>query len=138
VASLNPGTVTVDVAGIGSGTFTNQMGAVDDQNGPGPFAGFQESSPVINIVLATNDAAFATYGLGTAIGPITDTGGIALTGPSFATTDGAFIIDSVGDSTFTATTAPEPGTLVQFALGFAALARLRRRSGSSTRTSNRR
>jgi hypothetical protein len=129
----NAGTLVVNVAGVGSGTFTNQMAAFDDQTGP--FADFQEYSPDNAIVLSTNDAAFASYGLGTAIGPITDTGFID-PGLSFPTTDGAFIIDSAGDSTFTATTAPEPGTFVPFVLGLAGIAslgRLRRRGAGARR-----
>jgi PEP-CTERM motif len=58
----------------------------------------------------------------TSIGPIVGTSDINA-GLSFATTGGAFVLTSAGDTTFTATTTtiPEPSTWAMMALGFAGL-----------------
>jgi hypothetical protein len=102
------GTFTLMVAGIGSTVFTDSMLVFDNQNVS--RAGFADVTQN-GAVLATTDAAFATYDLTTAIGPITDSSFIR---PDlfFNTGLGLFNIASVGDSTFTATIVPEPAGLL--------------------------
>ena len=71
-------------------------------------------------VLQTINAAFVSYDLTTAIGPLSGSSSIN-SGEAFRTTAGDFILFSIGDSTFTATTnaaaAPEPSTLCLAGLG---------------------
>src|SRR5580658_3737068 len=64
------GTVSLNVAATGSGTFTDAMEVFDSQGFPA--AGFGDVTASAS-VLDTIDSAFATYALITAIGPITDT-----------------------------------------------------------------
>ena len=86
---------------------------------PIPLAGFADFTADLTI-LDTFSSAFATYGLSTAIGPVTG-GAVFNSGTGFATTAGTLIIGSIsGDATFTATI-PEPATWAMMALGFAAL-----------------
>jgi hypothetical protein len=121
------GAATVTVSGIGTDTFTDSMDVFD--NNPLDAAGITDSS--INAdVLDTVDPAFGTYGLTTAIGPITNTS-LINSGFDFLTTGGFFDITSVFEdtSTFTATTTsttPEPGSLVLLGLGFAGLLGMRK------------
>jgi len=102
------GTATITIGGLGTYTFTDAMEAFDNQSYPA--AGISDLSSGPFSVLDTIDSAFITYGLTTAIGPITDTSFI---NPAlFANTTGG-VLNFTGDSgtsTFTATT-PEPMTL---------------------------
>jgi hypothetical protein len=119
------GTATVTVAGIGTTTFTDQMGFASIQ--AFPLAGIFDQTMGDTMLLATIDPSFATYSLGTAIGPVSN--GLFYTPlESFSTTDGAFVITGTlnGTSTFTATTVPEPGSMALIGIGFASLFGFRR------------
>ncbi len=114
------GTFTVDVASVGMATFTDPMEVFDNQGSIA--AGFGDLA-LAGSVLDTFDAAFATYDLTTAIGPITNSPFIR-PDLSFPTTLGGFNIQSSGNSTFTASTGtatPEPGSLVLLGTGLVGL-----------------
>jgi hypothetical protein len=128
----NTGPLTVSVAGIGVAAFTgtDTFGVVlDTSNNPtkvgvGDFA--QDSGG-----LNTESAALASYYLRGAIGPVS---GSMYFGGTFtdSTTLGTLTVTSIsGNSTFQATRAPEPASLIPFGLGMAMIAgcrRLRRRA----------
>lgn len=100
----NSGPATVDVAGIGTATLTDNFIVFDNQaGGPGGIgaAGIEDNTIFLNL-LDTANAAFASYDLKSAIGPITGTA-LFNAGNLFPTNRGDFTLTSVGDSTFTAT-----------------------------------
>lgn len=123
------GTGTVTIAGIGTFAFTPSTTPTDVfDNQVTQVAGIASFLSILDTVAP----AFATYDLTTPIGPIS---GPALTnlGIAFDTTDGPFILNSVGsNSTFTATT-PEPGSLFLLLFGtfLAGLLTVRRRQPAS-------
>jgi hypothetical protein len=123
----NTGTVTVSVNGGASVTFTDTTFVVSN-NGL-ESVGFSDAT-LNRAILFDTDFSFSTYDLTTSIGPIT---GFATFNPgqSFPTTGGAFILNSVGSATFTATTSasavPEPNSLAVFASAVAGLGFLFRR-----------
>jgi hypothetical protein len=100
------GVGTVAVAGIvGTATFTDMMGADDTQSINS--AGISDFT-LDRATLFTNDPAFATYDLTTAIGPLSGLGDTNL-GFAFPTDMGSFVLLSLNSFvTFTATTTPEP------------------------------
>jgi hypothetical protein len=108
---------TFTIAGIGTGTFTDDVRFVSNQ-GVGD-AGVGDATNNLAIMF-TKDTAFATYDLMTAIGPITGTP-IFNAGASFGTDAGAFTITSTGNPTFEAVVAssavPEPSSLVLLGTG---------------------
>jgi hypothetical protein len=121
------GTGTFSVAGLGSGTFTDQIGAVVNQSSPG---GGLSDFTTDRLMLWTLDAAFTTYNLTTSFGPISDTAEINPVGTVFATSLGNLGFTSVsGNSTFTASTSavPEPAGAVLVSAGLLGLAILRRK-----------
>jgi hypothetical protein len=127
--SLIFGTATVNVGGAESATISGPSEVFDDQTIG--IAGFKVVTSVD--ILDTKAAAFSTYDLTSAIGPIS---GIAIfnSGQSFPTTnDSNFVLDSVeGQATFTATLAsiaptPEPASLMLVGVGLAGFAAVRRR-----------
>ena len=122
----NTGTATVNVAGIGSGTFTGDVRAAVVQGvGTGGFADFSAGL----VIMYTDHPGLASYDLASSIGPLT--GDARFNAIPFATTAGGFAIYSVSglfdESTFTAaierTAIPEPATLVLFGIGLVAVAR---------------
>ncbi len=120
---------TVAIGGLGTASFTDQIQVVDNETVG--VAGFGDISAGFAIQ-ATNNAAFATYNLGTAIGPVSGSTTFN-SGQSFATDRGAFILTSVGGSTFTASAAsvPEPVEAAPAALTLGAvlvLAGMRRKA----------
>jgi hypothetical protein len=110
------GTIAIQIASLGatanltdpSRVFVNQ-GAV--------AAGFGDNTG--DSILDTFGSVFGSYGLTTAIGPITNNNFIN-SGLGFATDHGSFVINSAGNSTFTASlgsaSAPEPGTVLLFGI----------------------
>jgi hypothetical protein len=111
------GTLMLNIASLGSATFTDATQAVSNQTGT--LAGFGDNTSG-DFIMGTHDPTFATYGLTTSIGPITNSSVIDA-GDPYETSQGELIFTSVGNATFTATltstSAPEPGSLVLVALG---------------------
>jgi hypothetical protein len=121
----NFGPASVDIDGVGSATFSGpDMRVVDNPSVQGTgFSDFSESK----LILFTRNAAFATYDLTGAIGPLTGQG-VFNPGSLISTSAGNFSLTSVkGNVTFTARcdgepcsgvpTAPEPGTALLVAAG---------------------
>jgi hypothetical protein len=127
------GTATVNVAGLGTATFTDSMEAFVNQTFVPPAAGIADTT-IGGSVLDTFNAAFATYDLRSFIGPLSGAPFIN-PGESFPTNRGGFILNSAGNSTFQAAspTVPEPSTLALLALGGGALAGWRRWRKRSTK-----
>src|SRR5215470_15090090 len=93
-----PGPATVHVEGIRTATFTDVIQAVDNQ--PIPLAGFGDVTANRGILFTIN-ADFSTYDLRSPIGPLTGASRTTF-GFAFPTTEGSFILNTVGESTFTA------------------------------------
>ena len=117
--SLDALTSTVDVAGLGTASFTNPTLIGVQHAGTGSFAGLVEGTAAVGgpIIFAVNDVAFDTYDLKTSIGPIVGTPVYApFTG--FKTSLGLFVINlpanQTGGATFVANVAliPEPSSFV--------------------------
>jgi hypothetical protein len=117
------GTIAITIASLGVTADLTDAGAVFDNQAP-CFAGFIDSTTG-TVILQTFSGAFLVYDLTTPIGPITYVTAIINPGASFATDHGQFVINTAGDSVFTAT-APEPATNTMIALGLAGPALLNR------------
>jgi hypothetical protein len=111
---------TVDIAGIGTQTFTDTMSVIDDQSGPALAIGAAPFELSIFYL-----PAFASYGLSTSLAQVNDSGSDSATvgsGPlTFATSGGDLLLTgpTVGSiTTFQATVTPEPGSLALLMLGF--------------------
>jgi hypothetical protein len=110
---LTPSSSTVTVGSV-SDTFNDEgpyLFVATSCNGfvpAAPCAGFGTNTALRDIVDIAN-SAFATYTLGTAIGPVTDPTPIATTGLDFADDSGGdLILSSVTDGSFTAALSPVP------------------------------
>src|SRR5262249_18005326 len=88
---------TAAAAGIGTATVTNPI--VVFSNEGIAVAGIEDT--VNSDILDTSNAAFATYDLTTAIGPVTGPS-LINSGTPFPTSVGNFILTAASDSTFTA------------------------------------
>ena len=124
------GTTTVSVSTVGTDTLTNAFAAVDQTfTNPTAAAGIGVSPLTPIAIMDTFNSAFATYALGV-IGP-TSGSSFIVPGVPFATGSGAFVLNSMGDTTFTATpgvsAVPLPAALPLFATGLVGLGLLGRR-----------
>lgn len=137
---VNPGSATVSVSGLGTGTFTDSIVIVDTLSDTailgGPGVLILDNTSGTGILLQTG-SVFTSYYLQSSLGPITGTGGVASGShmtPIFPTTAGNLtwaVGQSLGTSTFTASTVPEPTSLTLFSvglLGFAGLWLRRKRA----------
>jgi hypothetical protein len=137
---VNPGSATVSVSGLGTGMFTDSIEIVDTLSDTavlgGPAVLILDNTSGTGILLQTG-SVFTSYDLRTSLGPITGTGGVASGShmtPIFPTTAGNLtwaVGQSLGTSTFTASTVPEPTSLTLFSvglLGFTALCLRRKRA----------
>jgi len=104
--NLSP--VSFSISGDGSGTFTDAIQVFDNPTfSPTAAAGFDDITLGQPSILDTFDSAFGAYNLTTAIGPITGPPFIN-PGLAFATTAGALVLNTSGNSTFTAASVPGP------------------------------
>jgi hypothetical protein len=116
---LNVGTVSLSINSGTPVTFTDPAAVRSFNAFPNGFPFADSSADFIDLtfntaILGTQNSAFATYDLTTAIGPITSTTNTLFNpGFLFPTSGGIFILTSVGNPTFTATvTAAVPGPIV--------------------------
>jgi hypothetical protein len=127
---VNPGSATVSVSGIGTGTFTDSIVIVDTLSDTtvlgGPAVLILDNTSGTGILLQTG-SVFTSYNLQSSLGPITGSGGVASGShmtPIFPTTAGDLtwaVGQSLGASTFTASTVPEPTSLTLFSVGLLGL-----------------
>jgi hypothetical protein len=114
--------VSVNVAGVGSDTFTDAVQLVSNQNQSDVGIGDSVINQAILFATVTN----AGYDLSTSFGPVS---GPALLNPglSFGTTNGSFDLTFVDTTTYQATVgpvtspAPEPAAWAFMLVGFAAI-----------------
>ena len=115
------GTIAIQIASLGTtSNLTDASQIFVNQGFSPPAVGFADNS-LGSSILDTLSNVFGSYALTTAIGPITNTNYIN-SGLGFATDHGTFVINSAGNSTFTASlessSAPEPATIALFGMTF--------------------
>lgn len=119
--------VAFDITNVGSGLFTDNMYVYDNQGFVPPAAGFGSFTQAGSVIATFDAAAFGTYNLQSAIGPITNN---AFIRPdlTFGTNAGGLNIVAIREvSTFQASV-PEPATLALLGLGLAGVLRGRKRA----------
>jgi hypothetical protein len=107
---------TFTIAGGKSGTFTDEIEFVSNESSG--IGGVGDISDDLAIIF-TENSAFATYDLMTAIGP-TLGASVFNAGDTFKTNDGKLSFETIGESTFSAAVAssiPEPSSLMMFGTG---------------------
>ena len=119
----NFGTMTINIPGIGLATFTGNTAVFDNQSAL--TVGMADYT-LGGSILDTVDNAFATYDLMTAIGPITNSP-FFRPDLTYGTTLGGLNFTQMGDATFTASTIPEPSSLLLLGSGIVGLAGVLRR-----------
>ena len=134
---VNSGAATVSVPGLGTGTFTDPVVILSTLNDASatnfgvPAVLILDETSGTGILVQTG-SIFSTYDLRGPLGPLSGTGGVASGShitPIFPTTAGNLtwaIGQSLGTSTFTAVTTPEPGTWVLLGSGLVAVIARRR------------
>jgi hypothetical protein len=122
------GTFTLNVAGVGTATFTDSMEVFVNQTFAPPAAGIGDLSQGPASVLDTLDSSFGSYALTAPFGPVTNTAFIR-PDVTFNTTLGGFNIQSMGPATFQAIGVPEPSSIVSgcLAIGVGGIACVLRR-----------
>ena len=118
------GTASFYIQGIGAGEFTDLFQVFDYQYNA--VTGFFDKQLVTDIVDLSNPV-FAGYDLKSDIGPLTTDYFGVHTGLALGSTLGEVILDLSGTPTFTATTTPEPASVLLFGSSLAGIAAMLRR-----------
>jgi hypothetical protein len=149
---VNPGTATVNIAGLGTATLTGSIEILSTFNsllsGQSAVVIGQLDNPggtSVTGILWTFSPTFLGYQLQTPLGPVSGSGGVANQGPAdgfFSTTAGNLQFAAgqgggAGRSSFIAAAVPEPETQALAIIGLAAMigTRLFKRSDSASESS---
>ena len=92
--------VSVDIEGVGSAVFTDEMQAVSNNNSD--LGGFGNTSTEFGLLLIFNDA-FAEYDLTTGLDPVSGFGVIVIGVPHATTAGNLRLFDILGNATYSAT-----------------------------------